>query len=415
MLHQSGSTAFTVTAEPEFPRWHLVDSDEKLLSALHSLTRGTGSLAVDTERASGYRYGNSAYLIQLYRTGCDVFLIDPIAVSDLSQILEVFGETEWILHAATQDLPCLREINLNPSVVFDTELAARLLGFERVGLGSVVENLLGITLEKAHSAADWSTRPLPTPWLEYAALDVALLPQLRTRLHDELVAQDKLSFALQEFAALERWQPKPAEPEPWRKLSGLHAVKHPKNLAIARELWIARDALAQERDTAPGRLLPDASIIAVALTPPRSASHLSSMKEFRGRASRSELPRWWDAIYRAKTAENLPDRSRRSADEMPPHRVWAQRFPEADARLKATRSALSQAAEEWNIPIENILTPATLRSIAWKPPSQPDVAGISALMAELGAREWQISITAQLIADAIASSDIGRNLDDGKP
>ena len=109
---------------------------------------------------------------------------------------------EWILHAASQDLPCLSELGMWPDRLFDTELAARLAGLPRVGLAAVIEQLLGFGLAKEHSAADWSTRPLPEPWLRYAALDVEVLTELREELIELLEADGKLEFAEQEFAAI---------------------------------------------------------------------------------------------------------------------------------------------------------------------------------------------------------------------
>ena len=390
-----------------FPRWKLVETDAELNSALLELEGATGPLAVDTERASGFRYRNNAFLVQLFREGSEIFLVDPLQIESMSEIQRRLGHEEWILHAATQDLPCLRELGLDPSLMFDTELAARLLGFERVGLGGLVEDLLGITLEKAHSAADWSRRPLPDSWLEYAAMDVALLPALQAALIAELQSQTKTDIARQEFEALVAWQPKPADPEAWRRLSGLHAVKQPANLAIARELWTARDSLARERDIAPGRLLPDASIIAAALNPPRSLAHLASMKTFTGRASRSEIARWWEAVLAGKTTEDLPQRVRRKPGEIPPHRLWSQRYPQADARLKAARSLLTEQAEAHNIPLENLLTPDTLRRLAWQPPETLDARAIAMTLQSLGARSWQVELTAASIAEAFTSVDEG--------
>src|SRR5690606_18481791 len=114
-----------------------------------------------------------AYLVQVNRRGAGTFLFDPTELDSFRPLAEAIAGEEWILHSAGQDLACLEALGLVPERLFDTELASRLLGFERVGLGAIVERLLGIHLRKAHSAADWSTRPLPGPWLEYAALDVA--------------------------------------------------------------------------------------------------------------------------------------------------------------------------------------------------------------------------------------------------
>ncbi|WP_459984624.1 ribonuclease D, partial [Mycobacterium avium] len=148
------------------------------------LDRGRGPFAVDAERASGFRYSNRAYLIQIRRAGAGTALIDPVShgadpVRALRPVAEVLGSDEWILHSADQDLPCLAEVGMRPPALYDTELAGRLAGFERVNLATMVERLLGFGLAKGHGAADWSKRPLPAEWLNYAALDVELLIELR--------------------------------------------------------------------------------------------------------------------------------------------------------------------------------------------------------------------------------------------
>ena len=308
-------------------------------------------------------------------------------------------DEEWILHAASQDLACLREVGLDPIHMFDTELAARLLGLPRVGLGTVVEELLGIHLAKEHSAANWSTRPLPEAWLVYAALDVELLPDLRDRMAELLVEADKTRIAAEEFAAVLARESKPARAEPWRRLSGVHSIRGQRNLAVARELWLARDALAQHLDVSPGRLVPDASLVAAARVMPESRQALSDLREFSGRASRSELDRWWAAIRAGVTTPDLPA-LKASNDTLPPPRAWAERNPEADVRFKASRAALTAVSEELAIPLENLLTPDFLRRLAWTPPEPVTADSIGSALTELGARPWQVDATAQLIADA---------------
>ncbi|KTR86256.1 ribonuclease D [Leucobacter chromiiresistens] len=378
----------------------MVVDDEGLATAAGALAAGSGPVAVDAERASGFRYGGEAYLVQVHRAEAGTFLIDPIGIPDFSPLQRAIGDAEWIFHAASQDLPCLASIGLVPSRIFDTELAARLLGFERVGLGAIVERLLGIALEKAHSAADWSQRPLPAEWLEYAALDVVLLPELRSVIAAELDAQGKTDFAVQEFEAVRLRPEKPRPEEPWRKLSGSHALKTPRALALSRELWEARDGLARERDVAPGRLIPDSSIVAASVANPRSPGDLARLRDFKGRASRTELKRWWAAILRGKTTEDLPGQKPRDPDSIPHHRFWAQRDPAAAARLESVRSAIDAEAEARRIPVENLLTPDTLRRLVWRPPADPTSENIARRLTELGARDWQVGITAPIIADA---------------
>lgn len=235
----------------------VIDTRSGYLEAVELIAAGTGPIAVDAERASGFRYSQRAYLIQVFRRGSGTFLFDPPAVGRFDELNTAIADEEWVLHAATQDLTCLREVGLDPSRIFDTELAARLLGMPRVGLGTVVEELLGVHLAKEHSAADWSTRPLPQPWLVYAALDVELLPDLRDAIAALLDEAGKTEIAQQEFASELTRELTVVRSEPWRRLSGIHSIRGLRNLAVARELWLSRDALARELDTAPGRLVPD--------------------------------------------------------------------------------------------------------------------------------------------------------------
>ncbi|SIR55946.1 HRDC domain-containing protein [Microbacterium sp. RURRCA19A] len=381
----------------------VIEDAAGLAAASQSLASGVGPVAVDVERASGFRYSQRAYLIQVFRREAGVFLFDPSTIEDFSPLQEAIGDVEWVFHAASQDLPSLRERGLEPPVIFDTELGSRLLGHERVGLGAVVEETLGITLAKAHSAADWSTRPLPASWLEYAALDVEHLVDVRDKLAQELAEQDKTEFARQEFQAVLEREPKPPRDDPWRRLSGLHTVRGRRSLAVARSLWQAREDYAREQDVAPGRLVPDRALVAAVLADPQSKQALAGVKEFNGRASRTQLDRWWNAIVAGREATDLPP-DRVPSDTLPPPRAWVDRNPEADRRLKAARPAVEARAEELRMPTENLLTPETLRRVAWTPPAELTVEAVSAALADLGARPWQIEQTAQVIADSFVAS-----------
>ena len=382
--------------------YSVISDAEEFRAACAVLAAGTGPVAVDVERASGFRYSQRAYLVQVFRRDAGVFLFDPPAIGDFAPLQEAIGDVEWVLHAASQDLPSLRELHLEPPVIFDTELASRLLGHERVGLGAVVEDTLGIVLKKEHSASDWSTRPLPDSWLEYAALDVLHLIDVRDVLVQELEEQGKTAFAAEEFAATLARAPKPPREDPWRRLSGLHQVRGSRNLAVARSLWQAREAYAQAQDVSPGRLVPDRSLVAAVMANPTSKQALAGVKEFQGRASRSQLDRWWQAIVDGRASEDLP-RERVPSDTLPPPRAWADRNPEADARLKAARPVVEAVAEELGMPTENLLTPEYLRRVAWDLPGETPEE-ISAALAALGARPWQIAQTAQKIADAFVEA-----------
>jgi ribonuclease D len=361
-------------------------------------------VAVDAERASGYRYSQRAYLVQLRRAGAGTALVDPLPLPDLSPLDEVIADTEWVLHAASQDLPCLAELRLRPRRLFDTELAARLAGFERVGLAALTENLLGFTLEKHHSAADWSTRPLPTSWLTYAALDVELLVDLRDALAAELARQGKAGWAGEEFEALVRWggQPPRPRPDPWRRTSGIHRVRGARAQARVRAIWYARDEIAARRDSAPGRVLPDAAIIAAAEADPKDERALFTLPGFGGRSTRRLSRTWLQALADARS---LPDEELPTAPPLdgppPPHR-WAERDPAAAARLARCREAVTRIAGEHGLPPENLISPDSVRRLAWSPPPEPDVAVVTAALRDTGARDWQVGLIAAALAEALA-------------
>lgn len=393
------------SATPAVPAdYTLIEHRADYVSAVDAIAAGEGPVAVDAERASGYRYSQRAYLIQVFRRGAGTFLFDAPAIGEFTELQSALASEEWVIHAASQDLTCLREVGLDPVNLFDTELAARLAGLPRVGLGTVVEQLLGIHLAKEHSAADWSTRPLPLSWLTYAALDVALLIDVRDELDALLHSQRKHEFARQEFEATLQRELVTVRAEPWRRLSGLHGIRQPRGLAVARALWHARDDYAREIDTAAGRLVPDASLVAAAKALPSSKRALAGLKEFNGRASRSQLDRWWAAIE-AGLADKHPPATRAPADGgPPPPRVWADRNPDADVRLKAARAALTARSEELEIPLENLLTPDLLRRVAWEPPHPVTAESIADALARLGARPWQTGATAQVIAEAFVDA-----------
>lgn len=374
-----------------------------LARATRALADGTGPVAIDAERASGYRYGQRAYLIQLRRAGSGTWLIDPISCPDLSAVGDVLSEVEWILHAATQDLPCLAEVGMRPTRLFDTELGGRLVGLPRVGLAAVVEHYLGLTLAKEHSAVDWSTRPLPEPWLRYAALDVEVLVQVRDLMAADLQAQGKTPWAEQEFDALTRFTGPPIRFEPWRRTSGLHKVRNRRGAAMVRELWQTRDAIATENDIAPGRILRDAALVDLALRSPKTEADVSQNAAGRvSRTVRKYQGQWLVALDRAREMPDtdLPALTVRS-DGPPPARAWADRDPVAAARLVQARAALGEFAEVHHLPVENVLSPDSLRRTLWTPPAEATPETISAGLRKLGARQWQIDIAAPIIEDAI--------------
>ena len=388
----------------------ILTTPEALHHTIAALRTGIGPIAVDAERAHGFRYSQRAYLIQLRRAGSGTHLLDPIAFgqpADLSALGDAVSDAEWVIHAASQDLPCLYEVGLVPTTLFDTELAARLLNYPRVALGTMIEELLGVRLLKEHSASDWSRRPLPEEWLIYAALDVELLIELRDRLEVRLVETGKWSWAEQEFAALVASAGISPEPrrDPWRRTSGIHHIHSRRGLAYVAELWYARDAIAQRLDRAPSKILPDIAITELAATKHPDRATLRQIPAFsRRQAKRAEIS-WLDALG---VAARLPE-SALPPMHIPNHgppqsRLWPAKNPGAASRLAAVRAALLTIAERYELPVENLITPEHLRRLAWRPPTPATEDSVEQALADLGARPWQRELTVAAITPLLAAS-----------
>jgi ribonuclease D len=297
-----------------------------------------------------------------------------------------------------------------PASLFDTELAGRLLGDERVALGTMVEQHLGVRLEKGHSAADWSTRPLPHDWLVYAALDVELLIDLRDVLADALRAEGKQEWARQEFEAV-RLAPAPApRVEPWRRTSGIHKLRDRRQLATVRALWHARDDYAAQRDIAPGRILPDSAMVEAARVAPKRVGDLAELPVYGGPRQRRQLSRWFEALESARSLadDQLPTlTSTEPGDGIPAASRWRERDPEAAERLAACRAVVNAVASEHTVLAQNLLASDVIRRLAWAPPKPADADAVRARLAQLGARPWQVDLTADRLAATLATGGSG--------
>jgi ribonuclease D len=394
----------------------VIDTESSFKEALAQLAQGHGPFAVDAERASGFRYSARAYLIQIKRNEGGLHLIDPIPFGPghdvFIQLNNLLNTDEVILHASTQDLPCLRELGIHPVRLFDTELAGRIAGLPRVGLGPLLETLMGVSLAKEHSAADWSARPLPQEWLTYAALDVELLVELRDRMNQILEKSNKLPWALEEFASILKAPPAPPRIDPWRRTSGMHKIKRRDQLAIIKELWIARDRLASSNDIAPGKLLNDSAIVELAIAAPSTKKEFEKTLRPLGLRARwlENLPLWLSSIT---SAIALPEEQwpamRTNADTLPPIKLWRDKFPEKYAPLSHARAAIELIAQENEIPVENLITPEHVRRVCWKPPTGAtenlSVTAVELALTELGARQWQIALVAAALAAALLEKE----------
>jgi len=379
----------------------VIDTPEALAAACEEFAAASGPVAADAERASGFRYGQATYLAQFKREGTRIALIDTAALPDLRSFGEAIGDAEWVFHAASQDLPGMHDLGLAPAAVFDTELAARLLGWPKVGLAAVVEQELGLSLAKEHSAQDWSTRPLPQEWLAYAALDVEVLLDLRSRLSAHLEAAGKADWAAQEFEAVRLTPPPEPRVDPWRRTAGTHLLRDSRSLAVVKSLWEARDAEARERDISPGRVLRDAAIVAAARAKPASLEALVEVPEWRSRGTKRRASSWYPAIASALALpeDGLPSKRGPLSDGPPQPRMWKDKRPEAADRLAAARAGISVLVETLAVPAENLLQPDALRRACWEYQGGGE-SWLREFLPTRGARPWQIDLAAPILAAA---------------
>ncbi len=378
----------------------LIDTPRALEDAAKLLTASSKPTAFDTERAQGRRYGLGAYLVQIRKDDVGTFLIDSNELDDLS-ILQPAVETEWIFHAADQDLRCLIDLGLRAPSLFDTEIAARLLGYTRFSLGAITEQALGIRLQKAHQDEDWSRRPLPEAWLSYAALDVELLTELRSVMSAQLEELGRMEWAHEEFD-FELKHPTQPRPPSWRNLKGIGKLRRPAELAIARALWTVREDLGFELDIAPGRLLNSRGILDASILQPTSRRAMMSIDTFKRPLARKHSDLWWSAIEESRKIprDELPRRASTDPDSVPAASAWRHLDPDAAERLNQVRSFVAEVAEPLDLQSEVVLEPKVQRALAWKPLAAPGSGGkgekpasfanaIANRLEEAGARAWQ--------------------------
>ena len=388
----------------------VVSTDQALTDVLPGFRASDSPVAVDTERASGFRYVQCAYLIQLKTEETGVVLIDPVGISAdvMARLDDALKPRQWILHAATQDLPSLRQAGLDPRRLFDTELTGRLLGHDKVGLGPLVEEMLGISLAKEHANSDWSVRPLPPAWLTYAAGDVDYLIELADALNKELADQGKQEWAAQEFAHILLQAPPEPKVDPWRSTTDIHTVRTRRGMAVVRQLWMVRDRIAQDMDLAPHRIINDRAITALAVR--ATENSVSAVLEgLRWGDWKHKVCKEHSAEFRAAVVEA----GALSTDDLPPIRarrpgipapgVWARRNPDAAHRWEIVRPEIKSLAEKLNLPVENLIAPKPLRALLWEPDGT-DPASLDGQLARLDVRPWQRDLVVPVISQLLTAS-----------
>lgn len=386
----------------------LIESEGEFEKALEQLDKGAGPIAIDAERASGFRYSARAYLIQLHRRSGGLHLIDPISIGEThlwEEFNSAFSSQEWILHASTQDLTCLRELGLNPKRIFDTELGGRIAGFEKVGLGSLCESLLEIQLAKEHSAVDWSIRPLKEEWLNYAALDVDVLIDLRDKVESDLIDKSKLDWALAEFDHVLTLNLTPEKQDPWRRTSGMHKIRDRRALNAIKNLWFVRDSYAQSVDVAPGRIFNDETMMELINKRPANLDEFTKILLKRTRHQDLPAREWFEIFSDSFLApdSDLPP-MRGSGTGLPAIKIWEGKNPQGYARATHVRARIVELAKDYGMPPENLVSPDAIKKLCWGEPNLEDLQGyIEAKLRESGAREWQIRLISSHLLDGISA------------
>ncbi len=260
----------------------LIRSPEELEAVASRLSQER-QIAVDTEADSLFHYFDKLCLLQI-SADCGTFLIDPLALpkgglAPLEPILSS-SRIRKIFHAADYDLYVLQRYGgIKLRNVFDTMVSAQLLGYPAVGLAALVERHFGVHLSKEYQRTDWSRRPLKPAQVDYAASDVLYLIELSRRLEEELREKKRLSWAREEFLALEEriWPEREFDRKGYLKIKGVSKLT-PRGLAVLRELFLMRDKRARVLDRPPFRVLGNGTLLDLAQRPPKSRRALKGRK-----------------------------------------------------------------------------------------------------------------------------------------
>lgn len=397
--------------------------------AAQIVSDSAGLVYTDVERASSYRYGDRAFLLQLLVSGHGAMLVDPEANGqDIGPLAAALSESGICLHACRSDLPSLAALGVIPGQLHDTEIAAKVLSTTGFSLGKLVESYIGVHLPKQYARADWSRRPLPDKWLEYALDDVRYLPELLEMLLEDtatvpvelpayyprrLRGENRALWYRELMSQMVTWQPPTPPAEPWRRLSHLTSLRSPRELARARALWQVREDIAARDDIAVHRLVTDSQIVDAARRAPATKRQLAAMPGFSGDFGDRLLPQAFAALRAADSlpTEQLPARRPPAAGgtRRPSHRQWKHKAPHANALLGAARELLTELSEVAQVESQTLLPSAELREWVWAAAHAEarehrglgDSELIEAALTEAGSLPWQIRLATPALQRAL--------------
>lgn len=371
-----------------------VDTAAELERAGRSVA-GVTRLALDCEAAGFHRYSDRVCLIQLSLER-ETFLFDTLAVDPspvLAPVLES-PEVEVVMHGADFDVRMLdRDLGIRLRGLFDTQIAGALLGVDGLGLSSLLERSLGISLSKKYQRADWAKRPLPSGMREYAALDTAYLLELGDRLREELDRKGRIRWAEEESRKLEsvRWEP--SDEDPVARIKGARdlSIREMSRLRAALE-W--RDRVARERDRASFRVAGNDTLLEAARRNPVSVEEVAALPGLNSGLARAEGARLLDLLEEAnqrpdEEVEGYP-RFRGGPRERPE--------PEAEERLARLKEVRNRRAKALEIDRGTLLPNHVLEALADSPPE--DLAGLAAME---GVQDWRVEALGRELLQALAS------------
>lgn len=352
---------------------------QAMMERLHAAPR----LAIDMEADSLYHYFEKVCLIQI-SSDWDTFILDPLALEDIPQLGPIIADpgVEKVFHAAGYDIYCLhRDYGFSFSGLFDTHIAAQLAGYEFLGLGVLMEKILGIHHSKRRQRDDWSRRPLADEQLEYAAMDTHYLLRLRDILEEELRGMGRLEWAREEFAAAaaNEKHEKEFDTEGFRRIKGYRDLQPQEQVAL-RALYLMRDKAARQLDVPAFKVINNPVLVDLARRPPKAVQELFGRRGISYRVARHFGAALLDALATARLQDSsilaLPPRA--GGGKPPPSRIAKRRFEQ----LKRWRSG---KAAELKLNVGVIFPANLLEVLAAEPPSDLEAFG-----AMPGMRQWRV-------------------------
>ncbi len=371
-------------------------ADLESATALTTLLASNSRVALDCEAAGFHRYSDRICLIQL-TVESETFIVDPLAF-DPKEVIRPALENEnvqVVMHGADYDVRLLnRDLGIQLRGIFDTQIAASLLGEPGLGLAALLQKHLAVNVSKKFQRADWARRPLPPDMLEYAASDTRHLATLASLLEERLLEEGRMTWAQEEFRAMEatRWE-KVEDEDPVARVKGARDLP-PRQVTALREALRWRDRVARRKDRAPFRVAGDEALLETVLARPRSVKDLAALKGFNPRLAHSEGKALLDRLYEVEGLE---------LDELvgfptPARNGRGRPSPTVEERLDRLKSVRNSRAEELRIGRGTLVPNSVLLEIAWDAPrTLEDLGRIE------GIKSWQVDTVGRAMLDRMAT------------